>query len=53
MKKEKWTVEIITITRERIIARTKSNPPANSGAIASLVAFSPRSWKAAAQKVIA
>jgi len=53
IKKERWTLEIITITRERIITRTKPNPPANSGAIASLVAFSPRSRKATAKKVIA
>lgn len=53
MKKEKWTVEIITITRERIITRTKPNPPANSGAVASLIAFSPRTRRAAARKVIA
>jgi len=31
MKKERWQLEIITITRERIITRTKPNPPANAG----------------------
>jgi len=53
MKRERWTLEIITITRERIITRTKPNPPATSGAIASIVAFSPRSRKAGARKVTA
>jgi hypothetical protein len=53
MKKKRWQLKIITITRERIITRTKPNPPANSGAVASLIAFSPRSRKATAKKVIA
>jgi len=45
-------MKIITITRERIITRTKPNPPANSGAIASLVAFPPRTRKARAIEAV-